>query len=170
MSFDCLKWRFIIFRLCISKFSRGGKPPDPGSRVLAPPTALGPLSLTAHYGPEWRTWMRRILRCNRDQLRTMQLQGLWWEWGSRPRESSAVLCSMSCLTLKTLVLCSALPAESYLTLKTLCRPQCNMAVYYCFSAPPQVMNIFPEVSFKFFGLFCLPTCLFVRLSLSDIFD
>ena len=27
-----------------------------------------------------------------------------------------------------------------------CRPQCNMAVYYCFSAPPQVTNTFPEVS------------------------
>ena len=55
-------------------------------------------------------------------------------------------------------------------LKTLCRPQCNMAVSYCFSAPPQVTNTFPEVAFKFSGLFGLPTCLFIRLSLPDIFD
>ena len=55
-----------------------------------------------------------------------------------------------------------------LSLKTLRRPQCNMAVY-CFSAPPQVTNTFPEVAFKFSGLFGLPTCLFVRLSLPDIF-
>ena len=54
------------------------------------------------------------------------------------------------------------------TLSTLiCRPQCNMAVYYCFSAPPQVTNTFPDVAFKFSALFGLPTCLFVRLSLPD---
>ena len=38
-----------------------------------------------------------------------------------------------------------------------------MDVYYCFSAPPQVTNAFPEVAFNFSGLFGLPTCLFVRL-------
>ena len=42
-----------------------------------------------------------------------------------------------------------------------------MAVYYRFSAPPQVTNTFPEVAFTFSGLFGLPTCLFVRLSPPD---
>ena len=45
-------------------------------------------------------------------------------------------------------------------LKTLCRPQCNMAVYYCFSAPQQVTNTFPEVAFKISCLFGLPTSSF----------
>ena len=59
---------------------------------------------------------------------------------------------------------------NFFNLKTLCRPQCNMAVYYCFSAPPQVTNTLTEVAFKFFWRFGLPKCLFVRLSFPDIFD
>ena len=47
-----LKTQEIAFpRLCISKFSRGGKPPDLPSAFLRRLRRLAPMSLTARYGP-----------------------------------------------------------------------------------------------------------------------